>query len=195
MCKGESSMSEHTFNKETAWYTVVMNFIISLFNSKQEEIISNEVDIEIKISTNIVLRTQLICEYISEEIELEFNTYDFLMLLYTDFIRETTKKYDPLKVYKELNRNYNDTLKICYGNQCYKVERSNEGKKLVIITMDKSIVMKGQLILDELNELYGFQSDINNMIHKIWVNFIEKYKRGDNNAVLKNIIKMLKANQ
>jgi hypothetical protein len=187
-------MSEVSLTKQIPWYRDFIRILLECIYSFIDSF-SKEMAITLIMPTNIVKRTQLICNYISEELHSEFGIYDLIMLLYENFIRNATKKYEPMKMFRELNRtyNYDDVIKISYSDkEVYSFNRVECDRKQVVITMSKEVASKGQLLLDELYDLYGHNLNIDKMIYKIWVNFIEDYKRGEENQVLRDIIKMLK---
>lgn len=186
-------MSEMLLNKQIlnrGFIKTILEGIYSFIHS-----LSSEITITLIVPTNIVKRTQLICNYISEELDIEFCIYDFIMLLYENFIKNSIKKYEPIKMIKKLNKSYSydEIIKISYSDkEVYSFNRNKCDKKQVIIKMPKETAYNGQLLLDELYDLYRHNLNIEKMIYKIWIDFIEDYKRGEENKVLKDIIKMLK---
>lgn len=187
-------MSEVSLTKQIPWYRNFIRILVDVIYSFID-CLSKEMVITLVVPTNIVKRTQLICNYISEELHSEFDIYDLLMLLYENFIRNSIKKYEPMKIFRELNRtySYDDVIKISYSDkEVYSFNRVECDKKQVVITMSKEVASKGQLLLDELYDLYGHNLNVDKMIYRIWINFIEDYKRGEENQVLRDIIKMLK---
>lgn len=160
--------------------------VFSLFDS-----FSSEFKLELVVPTNIVKRSLLICRYISEETEQEFGLDDLLMFLYNDFVDCSVKKYEPKKLLRDLSRvhNYDDVIKISFGgNEVYEVNKSKYDRKLVEIVISKDDTVKGQLILDELKDLYGFNMNITKMFYVLWVNFIEDYKRGEKNKYINSVV-------
>lgn len=173
-------------NKKRGFWDMVIDFLDSF---------SSTVSLTITVPTAIYLRTKLLCEYISEEVDVDFDIANFLMLLYLDFINSSIKKYEPLKMYRSINPIYqqNETLKITQGKKVLaEYKRNNESKTSLFITMDKKDAVKGEMILYELDELYGHNLKLEQMMGNLWINFIEEYKRGDNQKALNTIIKMLK---
>lgn len=158
-------------------------------------LLSKSVTLNVIVPTNILIRTKLICDYISEEVEVEFSIENFLMIVYLDFIRESIRKYDPLKIYRQLNESfgYNDTIKLTFGDEVYEYNKRECSRTELIIEMDKKDALKGQQLLSELDDLYGRTNiTLEKMISTLWINFIENYKRGEHDKALKTIIKMLK---
>lgn len=168
----------------------LLNFIDTLTVS-----LANEVSLRLMIPTNIVNRTEMICEYISDEIGMHFRVEDFIMVIYLDFIKNSIKKYDPMRIYHEISESYgyNDKIKIVCGNETYEYDKLACGRTDIVITMDKKEARKGQLLLKEIGELYGRKISLDLMISTLWINFIERYKRGDTEKSLKSILKILKS--
>jgi len=184
-------MNEFISTRNMPWYKgLVKNItdsIFSLFDS-----FSNEFKLELVVPTNVVKRSLLICRYISEATEQEFGLDDLLMYLYNDFVDCSVKKYEPMKLLRDLSRvhNYDDVIKISFGgNEVYEVNKSKYDRKLVEIVISKDDTVKGQLILDELKDLYGFNMNITKMFYVLWVNFIEDYKRGEKNKEINSVVK------
>ena len=148
----------------------------------------------LQIPRNILLRTDLICKYISEEKGYSFNLENFLMLLYLDFIKTTIRDYNPEKVFKMLSKSYCDTstLKLSNGVDCCIIDRSNVNMGTLTITMDEDDVEKGQLILDEIYELYKHRFSFSRLIEVLWLSFIDDYKCGENKRAYHSIVKLLK---
>lgn len=174
--------------RKGAW-EIIYDFFLSF---------SSSVSLTIAVPTAVYLRTKLLCEYISEEVDIDFELSNFLMVIYLDFISHSTKKYDPLSMYRSIQPVYqkNDLLIIKQGEQVLtERKKHNTTWTEIVITMDKKDVMKGEMILYELDELYGHQITFEQMIGNLWHNFIDGYKRGEHAKALQKIIHMLKKQQ
>lgn len=154
------------------------------------------ISFQLELPTNLFIRTKLLCEYIKEQAGFNFGVHDFLMVLYLDFINSSIKKYDPIKIYRLINYSYDydDTLKIVVGNDIYIHKKRESNISKIIIPIEKSNVLKGEMLLAEIDELYGHNISFEKMLSNLWINFIETYKKGDNDKALNDIIKMLKKN-
>lgn len=182
---GKQGIWQHREEKKGFW-SVVQDFLSSL---------SPSVSLTISIPTSIYLRTKLLCEYVSEEVGVDFDISNFLMLLYLDFICSSIKKYEPLKMYRSIHPKYgtDDTLVIKKGSKILaEYKKKNETKTQIWMTMAKKDVLKGEMVLYELDELYGHNLTFEEMMANLWINFIEEYKRGEQAKALNAIIKMLK---
>jgi hypothetical protein len=156
---------------------------------------TKSVSLEIEIPTNVFIRTNLLCEYIQEQLEVEFHLHNFIMLLYLDFINTSIKKYNPLKTMRELNKTheYGESIKLVCGNDVYVHHRRESTFTTIYLEMDKNDILKGEMLLYELDEILNCQLTFEKMIGNIWINFIEEYKRGNETEALNAIIKMLKS--
>ncbi|WP_455822433.1 hypothetical protein [Clostridium butyricum] len=84
----------------------IYNFIEYFARDDKTKIIS------VSIPSDILYRSQLICEYIKGEIDEDFDLDNLLMILYMNFIKECVKNYNPKSVYALLNKTYYDTKKL-----------------------------------------------------------------------------------
>lgn len=165
------------------------SFMASLLSSQTTSL---EENLSLTVPTNIFIRSQLLCEYISDQVGVNFGLNNFLMVLYLDFINESVKKYKPKEVLKTLTQRLPvDKIKISNGTEMYECSPYKQNTTEILISMVKKDACKGKIVLAELKELYGYQISLDRMLTVIWIEFIEKYKKGDNNKALNNIIKML----
>lgn len=183
-----------TLNRGVALGGNVRRGLIGAINSFISSF-SKSATLRVNIPNMVYIRTKLLCEYISEQVGVEFGIENFLMILYIDFTNEAIKKYDPKRIYGIISNSYGyeDTIKIAYSNsEVYEYRRRDEKQVSLILSMDKRDVMKGELLLTEIYELYGHKISFEKMLSNLWINFIEEYKRGNNQKALNAIIKMLK---
>jgi len=147
----------------------------------------------LQIPKNILLRTELLCKYISEDKGYSFNLENFLMLLYLDFIKTTIKEYNPEKVFKMLSKSYydNSVIKLSNGIDSCLIDRTDINICNITITMDEDDLKKGQLVLEEIFELYKHRYSFSRLMEALWLNFIDGYKRGENKKAYQSIVKLL----
>lgn len=155
---------------------------------------SQSAPLEITVPTNVYIRTQLLCEYIEEQVDVQFGMDNFLMTLYFDFLKTCIQQYNPKKIYHEMNRShgYEDSLIIYANDKVYEYRKKTGKNSILSITIGKRDAEKGQLLLDEMEDLYGQAPPLEKMIAILWVNFIEDYKMGNNQKALNQIIRLLK---
>lgn len=172
-------------------------WINSLFNIFSEFLhkAPDYIDIDISIPKEIYLRTQLICDYISDEEDVDFDLNSFIFLLFYDFIKDCIEHYNPKKVFEKLTFNYinKQTLVITNGYEEIEINNGINFYKLRI-SFDKYDVDKGELILEELSELFHSKISFNQLIEQLWVSFIYEYKTGDNKKAFAYLKRIVKAN-
>lgn len=152
----------------------------------------------IRVPTNVLKRASLMCVYIQDDVGCEFELDNLLELLYMDFVKYAVKNYNPTRVLKEATRkqrdfDVDDTITIQIGGQAHKVKREDAVKySEVEVKLPKNEYKKGQLILDELESLYGCKIPFEVMFGNLLINFIEDYKEGINKRAYISVVKMLK---
>ena len=164
--------------------------IKSFFENVSE---SNEVIFDVNIPKNILFRTELICEYVQEEHDYNFNLNNFLMLLYLDFVKTSIKTYNPEKVFQLLSKDFFETdLLISNGSESCNIKRNNFEFSNITISIARKDYLKGQLILDELYDIYKCKFSFSHLIEALWLDFIECYKTGSKKRAYYSIINLLK---
>lgn len=154
--------------------------------------------IHIKVPTNVIKRAELMCMYIEDDIDCDFKIDNLMMLLYMDFVKYAVKNYNPTRVLKEATRKQrnfedSDTIKLQINGEVQEVKRKNTiNYSTLEIKIPKKEYQKGQLILDELQSLYGCTIPFGVMFGNLLVNFIEDYKDGTNKRAYTSIVKILK---
>ena len=148
----------------------------------------------ISIPSDVLYRSKLICEYIQEEIDDNFNLDNLLMLLYINFIKECVKNYNPKSVYILLNKVFYDTKNIIIsdGKDNISIDRTPVKLSDLKISISTKDFKKGQLILDEIYELYESRYSFSRLLECLWMDFIYSYKTGQNKRAYSSIVNMLK---
>lgn len=169
----------------------------NIIGSIKRSLSSNEV-ITIRIPTDVLKRAELMCLYIQEDLDCTFGIDNFMMLLYMDFVKYAVKNYNPTRVLKEATRKQKsfdipDTIKIQIDGKVQEVKReSSVSYSILEIKIPKREYQKGQIILDELQALYGYKIPFGTMFGNLLINFIEDYKDGTNKRAYTSIVKILK---
>lgn len=170
----------------------VTYFLYDLFDAfTQEEKVKT---FTISIPSDVLLRSKLICEFIESEIHDDFNLDNMLMLLYLDFIKDSIENYNPKTVYTLLNKSYYDTrnIVIASGNDSVSIDRAPVALSDLKMSISTEDYKKGQLILDEIYEIYQSRYSFAKLIECLWMNFIYSYKTDENKKAYRSIVKMLK---
>lgn len=148
------------------------------------------VELNIEIPTKIYLRTEQICQYIEQQVDVSFDISNFIMVLYLDFMDKAINKYTTFEIYTLLNRCPEmDKIKIVCGQDIWEGHLKDYNSTNLLITMKKKDVLKGELLLAEIDETYGFQTSFERVIEALWIEFIKGYQ--NNRKLLKSIIKIL----
>lgn len=150
--------------------------------------------VEFIVPSDIFYRTELMCSCISEELELDFRVEHFIMAIYLNFIEDAITKYNPKKVLKMFSnrKTDNDTIDIVINGETEVFQRKDRHNITITVEMRKEDIKKGELIMLELRELYGFNTSFSRLLSAIWVDFIEEYKKGNNKRAYTAILNLLK---
>lgn len=152
------------------------------------------VTLELEVPTSVYARTKLLCEYISDKVGVRYHLPELLMTVYLEFVQNSIEGYNPTKIYEEITRSYGygERLVIHAEDRVFEYEKKVGTKTILTITMDKKDAKKGGLILEEMDELFGNVPSLEGLLSTLWVNFIEEYKRGNNQKALNAIVRSLK---
>lgn len=169
-----------------------LRFFDTLISMFKKESTSTEVDLT--IPNNILYRTELMCSYISSENKVEFGIENFLMVLYMDFIKNSIKHYNPERTFKELTRKheYKSEIVLMINGEREVYTEIKQECSTVEIEIENEELKKGQLILDELYDIYRYRISMNSLLSSLWINFIEDYKKGENKRAYTQIMKILR---
>ena len=174
----------------------VVSYKLSIFD-RIKDTITNTQTFEIRIKDDILYRTELMCMAISEQLKKEFDPSDLVTILYMDFVKYAIKNYNPERVLKEATiKNYQNEMdnyiKLITDGKEYVYKKNNRSYTTVLYRLNKREVKKGELILNELNDLYKVKIPFEVLISNLWTNFIEDYKLGKNKRAYTSIVKLLK---
>ena len=156
--------------------------------------LNKTVDLHIEIPTSIFLRTKQICKYIEENICVRFDIVSFIMILYIEFIENAVTERSTLDICKLINDfSPDDKIIISNGHEVCECSLKENSKTKIIISMDKKLVIRGELLLAELYELYGYKMTFEKTLEAIWTSFIYNYLKGDSKKALTAIINTVKS--
>lgn len=158
------------------------------------ENLSSTREVELAIPSDIFYRTELMCECVSDELEIDFQIQHFIYALYENFIHDAITKYNPKKILQALKDfpYYGETLNIVINGEKTIFEKNQHKIVNITITMKKCDIKKGELILSEIEELYGYNASFEKLMSAIWIDYIEDYKKGNNKKAYTSIVKLLK---
>lgn len=148
--------------------------------------------LEVVVPKNVFLRTQLLCGYVEDVTGQSFDENTLLTLLYDDFLNNSIERYDLSAVRQEIDQTkYDEKLLIHSNDTIYEYGKRRGARMVVTISFDKNQVEKGELLLDELVEIYGKSPTLEMMVSAIWINFIEDYKINGGQQTLRKIKALL----
>lgn len=166
--------------------------LVNIFNSFLFSL-KKSVNLEINIPATVYLRTKHICAYIEDTVGLKIGVENILMALYLEFIDKSLIEYDIMSVYKIINTpNSTDKIKISNGSEVWECDKYENKKCKVTIEIEKKTLLRGELLLAEIHELYGRYFSIEKVIATIWINFINNFLKGNMQDVLDSLIDILK---
>lgn len=153
----------------------------------------NTTDIELIIPKDVFYRTELMCECISDELDLDFELAHFLTALYDNFIYEAVTRYDTKKIARslQLRKKYERKTIITIDGKQEVYNLIADNTNTILIEMQNNDIKKGELILSELKALYHCDASFPELMSSIWIDYIEQYKQGKKTAYsqLLNLIK------
>lgn len=155
---------------------------------------SETVKLRLTLPSNVYYRSQLLCDYISEKVGVSFGLSEFIMLLYLEFLETSIERYNPDKIYDSMTRSYgyDDTVVIHEHDRVYEFKKRETKRTDIFLTMDKNDAKKGQLLLDEMEDLYGQAPTLEKLVSTLLINFIEDYKTGHHQKALNGIVRTLR---
>lgn len=149
----------------------------------------------LRIPYNIYLRTNILCEYIADQVEENFSVADFLYYLYQQFTFDVVHDYNPKKILNILqdSKKYNEKIIIAFGgDEEYVYDKRDCSYATIEFSIDRDDTHQGKLILREIEDLYRVEASFDTLITNLWILFIESYKMGTEKKALKEMIIRLK---
>ncbi|MGF7535366.1 hypothetical protein AAGG74_17080 [Bacillus mexicanus] len=157
-----------------------------------------EAELTVTIPHSVYLRTRLICDYIRSVYDSPMNTSHFINILYVDFIHRHMKKHNPRKMYDELTKYdfslgevmINDPM----NNKKYTYQNYGSTEIEIDYTVSKKNIERGEIILAELDELLGIHFTVEELLSKLWINFIQSFSDGNNEKAIDKLLKIAAKN-
>lgn len=159
---------------------------------------ATEAELTVTIPHSVYLRTRLICDYVRSVYDTPMSTSHFINILYVDFIHRHMKKHNPRRIYDELTKydfsfgevEINDPL----NNKKYTFKNNGSTEIEIDYTVSKKNIERGELILAELDELLGKHFTVEELLSKLWINFIQSFSDGNNEKAIDKLLKMAAKN-
>ncbi|QJX80926.1 hypothetical protein [Priestia megaterium] len=165
------------------------NFFSFAFNKEAE------IELAVEVPQSVYLRTRLMCEFIETNYEIPVSVGEFVSALFIDFIQRNMKKHNPKKVCDELTKyvkpieslEINDPM----NNKIYLIKKKEHSTYVVGFSLDKVNIRRGEMILAEIDELTGNYYTVEELISRLWNNFIKGFSEGNNEKAIEKIFKMI----
>lgn len=150
----------------------------------------------------IYFRAEIFCEDVQEMSEMVFTHNDLLDLLYHDFLVYIKKNPDPQALYNLLIQiNHNPAavkhyVEVGETNEYLPSLTKNTVREnniqTLVIKMKRKQALRGEVLLADLAEVYpDHHFTLEMVLEMLYIDFVEKLKRGENPQALNNIVKML----
>ncbi|WP_157930356.1 hypothetical protein [Mycobacteroides abscessus] len=169
----------------------------------------SSVMVHLNIPKPIYFRAEIFCEDVQELSEILFTHNDLLDLLYHDFLLYVKKNSDPQSLYNlliQINHNpaavkhyievdeVNEYLPVL-SKTINPADREKNIQTLVFRTKRKQ-ALRGEVLLADLAEVYpDHHFTLEMVLEMLYIDFVEKLKRGENPQALNNIVRMLTADE
>jgi len=159
---------------------------------------NSSVLLNINIPLNLYLRVEIFCEDIQDLSEIAFNQNDLMNLLYEDFLLFAKKNPNPKAVFKLLTSLDHVGGKECslepQGESIFKlvhIEQRQSMQKLQI-KMKRKLALRGEVLLADIEEVqpeHGYT--LERVLELLYIDFIDKFRKGDNETAINNILSLL----
>lgn len=160
---------------------------------------SSTISLKIEVPLSLYLRAEVLCEDIMELSDLPFCQKDLMNLLYNDFLLHAKKKPEPMAIFNLLNQLEKEigrasTLQQQAGTNTFnRIQRKKpEQMKFLNCSMRRKFVLRGEVMLadmEEVQEGHGFT--LERVLELLYMDFIEKFKRGGTKDTIENILYLI----
>lgn len=166
----------------------IIDKILAYLDSKSKMQLVN-----IIVPSDIYYRTELMCKCISSDLEIEWGVIHFIFFIYESFIQEAIEKYNPSVIKSMINRSCRifQSINITIDGEDFSYSRYDNKVSKLTIKLDKEEAAKGELIISEIEELFGYKLSFDELITLIWIDYIEEYKKGNNKKAYKTLYKLI----
>lgn len=154
--------------------------------------------LSIHVPLNSYLRAEIFCEDIQDLSEMPFSQNDLMKLLYEDFLYFAKKNPDPKKMFKMLTtlerESGKDTVLEKQTDSIFKLIHKDQHQELetLDIRMRRKYALRGEVLLADLEEdhpNHGYT--IERVIELLYMDFIDKLRKGDNTEAMNTILRIL----
>jgi hypothetical protein len=152
----------------------------------------------IEIPLNLFLRAEVFCEDIQDLAEMPFVQNDLINLLYNDFLTYAKKNPDPHALFRLLTsldqQAGKDARLEKQGGSVFKLIHKDvhQEMKILQLRMRRKFALRGEVLLADMEEFQpGHGYTLERVFELLYIDFIDKFRKGDNSAAIKNILALL----
>ncbi|WP_260288493.1 hypothetical protein [Peribacillus aracenensis] len=160
---------------------------------------TSTVSLKIEVPLNLYLRAEVLCEDIMELSEMPFHQNNLMNLLYNDFLLHAKKNPDPMAIFNLLNRlekeigkesSFQQQAGTTTFNRLQREKRQQ--MKILDCSMRRKSALRGEVILadmEDVQEAHGYT--LERVFELLYIDFIEKFKRGGTKDTIENILYLI----
>lgn len=154
--------------------------------------------LSIKVPLNLYLRAEVFCEDIQDLSELPFEQNDLMKLLYNDFLHFAKKNPDPRSLFKLLTsldqQAGKDSRLEQQGESVFQLVHKtiHQDMQPLHLRMRRKFALRGEILLADMEEVqpnHGYT--LERVFELLYIDFIDKFRKGNNNEAIKNILRIL----
>src|SRR3954452_4877092 len=152
----------------------------------------------IEIPLNLFLRAEVFCEDIQDLADMPFVQNDLINLLYNDFLTYAKKNPDPHSLFRLLTsldqQAGKDARLEKQGGSVFKLIHKDvhQEMKILQLRMRRKFALRGEVLLADMEEFQpGHGYTLERVFELLYIDFIDKFRKGDNSAAIKNILALL----
>ncbi|MGX2958067.1 hypothetical protein JNUCC23_02090 [Peribacillus sp. JNUCC 23] len=160
---------------------------------------ASSVLLTIKVPLTLYLRAEIFCEDIQDLSETKFDQNDLIDLLYNDFLLFVKKNPNPrshFKLLTSLDREAgkDSGLEKKEGESVFKLIHKDKEQKMqsIEMRMRRKHTLRGEVLLADIEEVqanHGYT--LEKVFELLYIDFIEKFRTGDNTGAIDNILSLL----
>jgi len=152
----------------------------------------------IEIPLNLFLRAEVFCEDIQDLADMPFVQNDLINLLYNDFLTYAKKNPDQHALFRLLTsldqQAGKDARLEKQGGSVFKLIHKDvhQEMKILQLRMRRKFALRGEVLLADMEEFQpGHGYTLERVFELLYIDFIDKFRKGDNSAAIKIILALL----
>lgn len=153
----------------------------------------------IEVPLNFYLRAEVFCEDIQDMAEMPFSQNKLVSILYEDFLRYAKRNPDPHSIFgllASLERQAGKDPQLEQQNKTvFKLvhKEVEQDFHTVNIRMRRNYALRGEVILADMEEVQpGHGYTLERVLELLYMDFIDKFRKGHNSAdIINSILKLL----